>query len=244
MAKKVIYTCITGQYDLPIEHQFVNPEYDYICYTDNNNNKIENSIWEFRQLKFSKLDSIRNARWHKLHAHELFPEYGESLWIDGNINVLSEEFFSKMNELNDSEFIASARHESRDNLFDELNECIIQRKDISKTMRMQKQKMKATGFNGIYAHGNFFETNVLLRKQHDKRCIRLMQDWWYWIENYSYRDQLSFTFVLWDNNYSASFLFDELLRYVKFVKIDAHGNLPNFYQKRIMGIKRRFHLYF
>ena len=243
MTKKIIYTCITGYYDLPIEHQFVNPEYDYVCYTDNIN-KVENSIWEFRRLEFSALDNVRNARWHKLHAHELFPEYNESLWIDGNINVLNKEFFSKMNVLEADKFISSAKHESRKNLFDELNECIIQKKDFAKTMRIQKQKMKSVGFNGIYDNGKFFETNVLLRRHHDKRCIKLMQDWWYWIENYSFRDQLSFTFALWKNNYSCDFLFEEFLRYVNFVEIEYHGKIPNFYQKKVIGIKRRIHLYF
>lgn len=35
MKSGVVYTCITGAYDGLIVHKFVNPAYDYVCFTDN-----------------------------------------------------------------------------------------------------------------------------------------------------------------------------------------------------------------
>ena len=91
--KKVIYICITGNYDQIINHDFVNHEYDYVCFTDNIPKDRENYIWQFKPLQFNKLDNVRNNRWHKLHPHLLFSEYEESLYLDGNINIKNKNFF-------------------------------------------------------------------------------------------------------------------------------------------------------
>ena len=48
-------------------------------------------------------------------------------------------------------------------------------------------------------HG-LFETNIIFRKHKDAMIIKLMKDWWDMICNFSYRDQLSFNYVLWKNN--------------------------------------------
>ena len=43
------------------------------------------------------------------------------------------------------------------------------------------------------------ETNIIYRK-HTANVKKLMDDWWFMIENYSKRDQLSFSYVLWKNS--------------------------------------------
>ena len=84
----VIYTCITGGYDKLRSHTHTNPNWDYVCFTDDLS--MENPSWEIRSLFFDKLDNVRKQRWHKLHPHMLFPEYEKSIWIDANINVLKK----------------------------------------------------------------------------------------------------------------------------------------------------------
>lgn len=62
--KKVVYTCLTGNYDnLPI-HSYLDFNYDYVCFTDNENLlKIKNyGAWQIRPLVFSDLDNTKNAR--------------------------------------------------------------------------------------------------------------------------------------------------------------------------------------
>lgn len=64
---KVIYTCLTGNYDNLINHYYINPDWDYICFTDNENllKSSENGIWQIRKLIYSKLSPSLNNRWHK-----------------------------------------------------------------------------------------------------------------------------------------------------------------------------------
>lgn len=43
--------------------------------------------------------------------------------------------------------------------------------------------------------------NILYRRHNEPVLIRVMEDWWYFLENYSRRDQLSFVYVLWKNGF-------------------------------------------
>lgn len=87
---RVIYTCITGGYDNLIEHNCINLNCDYVCFTDNPTLLKERKIgtWEIRPVKKITEDNSLNNRWHKMHPHVLFPNYGDSIYIDGNIDAI------------------------------------------------------------------------------------------------------------------------------------------------------------
>jgi len=89
----VVYTCIVGDYDPIAPHAYVDPDWDYVCFTDNPPADPTEYFWRFRPLRFTQRDDYRNARWHKLHPHRLFPEYSRSLWVDGNVDILGSAIF-------------------------------------------------------------------------------------------------------------------------------------------------------
>jgi hypothetical protein len=75
---KVIYTCFTGSYDNLIQHFYINYDYDYVCFTDNecllhNENALDHDwgIWKIRKLQYNDCDYTKIARWHKTHPHVL-----------------------------------------------------------------------------------------------------------------------------------------------------------------------------
>lgn len=194
----VVYTCITAHYDELYNHTYMNPDWDYVCFTDELSIGNENnSSWKLRPLAYTKLDPVRNQRWHKLHAHTLFPEYEYSLWIDSNIDVLTPAVFEDVYAaIKNKQKIAIAPHPARDCIYDEIDACLLLKKDDPKLMNSQIEAMKKDGFP---AHFGLFETNIMLRKHSDKVIQKAMKDWWSWIEKYSKRDQLSLTYVLWKN---------------------------------------------
>lgn len=61
------------------------------------------------------------------------------------------------------------------------------------------------------------ENNVIYRKHKDPRCIKVMEDWWYMVENYSRRDQLSLFYVLWKNGEQMTYLLDFRLKVIKLI---------------------------
>ena len=99
--KKVVYACITGEYDdIPV-HKYVAPDWDYVLFTDNQELIRQGHFahWTIRPLVFNKLTNVKNARWHKVNAHKLFPEYDYSLWLDSNIVVNNDGLFDLANKL-------------------------------------------------------------------------------------------------------------------------------------------------
>jgi hypothetical protein len=241
--KKVIYTSITDDYDQLQKQPYVSDDYDYFCFT---NTKIKPlSPWQIRPLNYNQRDNIRNSRWHKLHPHLLFPEYQESLWLDGNIKILSPVFFSQMRSLQKNEFMRLPPHDRHQNLQQELQECLKTSKDDANLMRLQLTTIKHHGFSGDYHHGRFFETNVIWRRHHQPLCKKVMNDWWWWLEHYSRRDQLSLTYVLWKNKIDIKYLFAKTLRssdLVSFVKSSTHQTLAEMQTKIISYERENDHL--
>lgn len=199
--KGVIYTCITGNYDQLNNHVYIDHDWDYICFTDSKDNNKSQNGWVIKSLMYSELDDVRNARWHKLHPHILFPNYEKSIWIDGNIDIVDEGFFCDIeNAIINNRKMSIAIHPDRNCIYDELQACIYFAKDDLEIMNRQVEKIRDEGFP---AHYGLFETNIIYREHHNQMIVKIMEDWWKWIQKYSRRDQLSLTYVLWKNNYKV-----------------------------------------
>ena len=221
--KGVIYTCITGGYDDLMNHTFVNQDWDYICFTnDLSICELANSAWQIRPLLFDKLDNVRNQRWHKVHPHILFPEYQKSIWLDANINILNADLFADVDRaIAASCLISIPPHRDRDCIYDELSACIKYGKDDEGIMRKQVELIRIAGYpekNGL------FETNIIYRDHHNDRVIAIMRDWWWWIEGYSKRDQLSLNYVLWRHKFEVKSLTDISYRYSKGIELINNAN--------------------
>jgi hypothetical protein len=195
MKKKVIYTCVTGNYDAIEDHDYVHPDWDYVCFTDTPPSHALKT-WQVRPLEFSNLDNTRNQRWHKLHPHLLFPEYTTSLWVDGSISILTHEVFEDIERaLAQSAKTALSKHPLRNCTYEELEACITFNKD---TPRIMKKQIKFYRKNNFPHNYGMFETGVLLRNHHDEQVKKFTERWWYFIQNYSFRDQLSLMYASWE----------------------------------------------
>lgn len=198
--KKVVYTCITNGYDDLGEircFHYTDPGWDYVCFTNDEELIVQKTfgIWEIRSLQFTNLDMIRNARRHKILPHKLFPEYDESLWIDGNVNILTPFLFDEIRK-RETDLLIPA-HPTRKCLYEEYE--FVQKAGIidPELGRRQMEEYKKAGFPKGYG---LQETNLVYRRHHEPGIIALMDEWLYWIENYTQRDQLSLSFALWKNH--------------------------------------------
>ncbi len=218
MKKGIVFTCITGNYDSLIDHKYINPDWDYVCFTDDlsiRNDK--NKSWKLKKLVFTKLDDARNQRWHKLHPHILFPQYEYSLYVDGNVIIRSRKFFNLIYDLTKKNIkIAIGLHPERNSLYEEAEECIRIGKDLKEVIEKQIKIIKKDKFPKDFG---MFENNVMLRKHNDRQIIKLMTDWWWWIENYSRRDQLSLTYVAWKNKVKIYPLYHTPLRKTNLIEL-------------------------
>ena len=85
--KIVVYTSIFGGYDVLHENQFKMNGVDYICFTDSD---IKSETWKVVKSTPIYNDSNRNAKKYKILPHRYLKDYDYSVWIDGNILVVSD----------------------------------------------------------------------------------------------------------------------------------------------------------
>ena len=239
---KAIYTCVTDKYDLMLENDyFFNEEWDYYLFTDDEELLMKKTInkWIIKPIYIKCIDKVRKARWVKLHPYILLHNYDYCLWMDANIVIKDRYIFIDIDEkIKQGSLISSSKHPYRDCIYEELEACSRMRKDDIRLMNMQIDILKKDSYP---VHNGLFETNILLINNSNKKVIKLLEDWWQWIFNYSRRDQLSFTYVLWKNNIVCHFINDVSLRFHRSVYLKEHNQI---HMKKKKSLMVHFHLYY
>ena len=190
----VVYTCITGNYEAIQGLSVKSPHFDYVCYTDQ---KTTSDFWEIRPIPESvkKYDNKRINRYIKLHPHEFFPEYGISVYIDGNVDIRGDlENYLNTNCRDNSISLFIGKHPKRDCIYDEAKEVVKIKKDTADNVDPQIERYEKEGFPKKFG---LTQNCIVIRRHNDRKCIETMNVWWNEVLNGSYRDQLSLFYALW-----------------------------------------------
>lgn len=192
----VVYTCITGGYDKLIEQEYKFPNYRYICFTDNKEliSKKHSNGWEIFPLCFDKLDNTRNNRWHKVHPHKLFKDFSQSVYIDSNINILTPYLYETIKEKNQN--IIIPKHFARTCVYKECKACIASENDTETNINKMVEFLRQENMPENYGLN---ENCIIYRRHNSSEIVKMMEEWWNFIENYTKRDQLSLSYVLYKN---------------------------------------------
>ena len=202
-SKVVVYTSIFGKYDGLLEPFFVSENIDYFVITDSEIPK--ESIWKKMDIDLMNqnehMSPVQKNRFCKMLPHRFFRQYDYSIYIDGNIRVVTD----LMPLICDLGQKTIGIHDYQTNCIYEMKNSIIigkraHRKDVIK----QINKYKKEGFPKEFGA---FECNVIVRKHNDELCAELMEKWWEEFESTtSKRDQLSLPYVLWKNGLSKDYV--------------------------------------
>lgn len=200
-----VYTVSTGKYDEIKEPIYIDERIDYYVFTDQE--IPERSVWEKipipDKLK-SKMNSLSQARYIKTHPHEFFQNYDYSMFIDGNVRITCDIMPLLYSMITEDKVMAIHHHQVRDCIYDEAKAIFAAGKASIHELQTQAKHYKAEGFP---AHFGLFETNIVIRKHNDEKCIGIMDVWWNQIEKFTKRDQMSFTYSLWKNGETADAVF-------------------------------------
>lgn len=200
--KIAIYTVNIGGYDNLIQPLIIEENIDYFIVSDKK--PLHLGVWKWIDasefLLNQELSNVKKARYIKTHPHLIFPQYKYSIFIDGNIRCVSS-ISSFCEKINKDTKMAIHPHPYRDCIYKEIISCRITRKGNYSVMKRQVDEYRLEGMPESFG---LFETNVFVREHNDSKCIDLMEKWWQEIYKKSERDQLSFTYVLWKNGYSAN----------------------------------------
>jgi len=174
--QRIVYTAIFGDYDDLRPARWPGR---FVCFSDR---PLQVEGWQtvvVPERRFS--GPTREARMFKLLAHQWFPGVAESLWLDGNAELLvpPDELFAYL----DGADIAMCRHPTSRTLADEAA-LIVQ---LGKADPHQVQRQVARYGPGL---GPVGATSWLLRR-HNDATRALNEMWWSELTVHTLRDQLS-----------------------------------------------------
>lgn len=153
---------------------------------------LDNHRWNIQPAPQAGSDAALASRWHKIRPHLEYPDAEYSLWIDGNIEVLSETPIGELARL----YLGSAdigvfSHHSRTCVYEEAWECIRKRLDDRSKIY---QQMGHYHRQGLKPNRGLSECCVILRR-HSPKVADFNELWWSELSNFSHRDQLSFDYL-------------------------------------------------
>lgn len=221
MIKRVVYTAIFGGYDNLIEPRKVDPSIDYVCFTDNA--ELSSAVWRIICLNscMNDIDNAKLNRQYKFLPHVYFPDYDESLYIDGNIEIVSNNLSKAFEYALSNSDISIPKHTDRDCIYEEAEACIKLGKGEPKKINKQILLYESKNYP---KHNGLFENNVIFRRHNKDSIVKLMEQWHEAIYVYSGRDQLSLCFLLWVNSIKCMPFFWGPKYSNKFFKIRFHRN--------------------
>jgi len=193
--KIAVYTAIIGKYDTLLIPEVLNPEIDYICYTDQNISGL--GVWQFRKPPFYHTDATRISRFIKTHPNMLLDRYDYAVWVDANI-FIKTNFSTDLDRLKASNAtLGFIKHPHRDNIYDEALACIAYKKD---SIRLIREQINIYRNDDKFAVHELIESNYFIAKLNARGVERFFREWWREIYNYSKRDQISLPYVLAKNS--------------------------------------------
>lgn len=206
MNKNVIYTCLTGNYDTLKQPLVVDDKFDYICFS-NDISSTDVGIWKIVKIPYHAEDKLMESRFVKLQPHEVLKRYEYSVWIDANIQILTESFYDRIKELiNKNCLIAQVNHSFpfRDCIYEEIGACIEKGRISLLDGLRQFQELKRQKFP---KHFGLFENNLILRKHNDKKVVQISNLWWNNFLSGAKRDQFSLMPIYWKVGFLPELIF-------------------------------------
>ena len=185
--KKVIYTCITNNYDTLKDPTVITKGWEYICFSDV---YIESKTWKVILLGNTSNMNLEQRK-KKIYNKFILDDYDLSIWVDGSITINCDlDNFCFMNHNSDFSLM---KHPSRDCTYSEASACIMLGKDNVKTIHNQIGRYR---LEGLPYHNGMVATGVMIRT-HTKEVKEFCSRWYNEVLNGSIRDQLSFNYINW-----------------------------------------------
>ena len=245
MNKKVVYTSVFGcseenNYYLH-DPKIPLPGWDLICFTDNPNFKSD--IWDIRLVKPLYDDGARNAKRYKLKPHIFLKEYDISVWHDIEVKI-TKNIDNMVTEMLTENNLAILNHElCGRTVSGDLNvrKCVYEEarfiqwlgdnnpkkkyKDNMDIIHTQVDRYRKEGYP---ENDGLARTTVIFMRHNTDDVKKQMDTWWEEMKYGSRRDQISFNYSAWKNDFKFSY-----------IQEDIDDNSYFLYMKKWRQIKRK-----
>lgn len=196
VGKLVVYTANFGGYDYLADPQCDVPGIDYVCFTDNR--ELKSDRWNLEYVDKPEMEnSSLNARKIKVHPHHYFKDYDISIWLDSNATITGD-FRTYIKKYTGSSNLLCLPHSCRDCTYTEGQACI---EAGVKGCEHIEEQLSEYRRKGLPEHAGLICSACLVRRHNSQDVIRVMEDWWQEIGRFSIRDQVSFEYACWKNQF-------------------------------------------
>jgi hypothetical protein len=200
----VVYTAVTGGYDTLLDPAtqshlrnkpvaFVDPSFKAGAGAQ---------AWELRPACAVLSEANRNAKVHKVLAHQYFPDVQYTLWVDGNIQIVSCFPPDLAETWLDGRDVAVFAHPSRVCAYSEAAKCL--ECGLDDPQRIMDQVIRYTR-DGFAAGLGLAQGGIMLRR-HTPRTVAFNECWWDEICAGSRRDQISLMYAAYKTQVQLRFL--------------------------------------
>lgn len=202
ICKCIVYTCVTNRYDPIVEPIYVSSKMQYIYFTDDKSVSDDQSAWEIRHI--DRGNSINLNRYYKLNPFEVLKDCDFSIYVDGNIQIVSDIRPLCADAHNSKVGIAMHMHSSRKCVYKEGDLCIRLGRGNRARIREQMKRYRDEGFPEQFG---LYEAPIIVVDHYNRTAKEIMKLWWEEFERSgSERDQLSLPYCMW----KLGFNFDDI----------------------------------
>lgn len=217
--KTAVFTAAITDFEHQGIHEFIDGV-DYHFFKDDEADPPLQDEWQVHMLnEFSHLNPRRLSKLPK-HYPEFFDVlcgYQYLIWIDGDMQVISQDFVPEiLSYMDDKGLVLSPHFDGRTDAYGEAT--IRSPKYVSEPLDAQVEFYRADGFPGF---NGLYETGVMARDLTHPKTRELGMMWYIQNMVFSYQDQVSLPYCLWKLNYDPSVL-PKSFRDFGWVHINAH----------------------
>lgn len=194
-----VYTCVTGGYEPRQDEQHFGGA-DFYYFTDGNITSFCDNLWIEKKATNLFSDPRRNARYHKLLSHEMFPDYDYTIWIDGSVilKIPAEDLIHELGFFD----VMTSFHPNRKTIQEEAEECKRLNLDYPGKIDDHVKRILDDGFPDDVG---LAETKVVVRKNNEA-VKRFNELWFYKLATGSLRDQLTFPYAAWKTKINVKYM--------------------------------------
>jgi hypothetical protein len=216
--KVAVYTSVVTDFEHLGKHVYEDGV-DYIYISDGTTAPIEKDKWQIHVLKdFDHLNPRRLAKLPKLNPYffDFLRQYDYLVWIDGDMEIIHPHFVEEIMSHLDNGMVMSPHFDGRDCAYGEAT--IRPAKYLTEPLDEQVSYYRS---RGLPEHSGLFEGGVFARDMSHQKAKELGMQWYIHNMVFSYQDQVSLPFIMWDMDYYPSVL-PESFRKFNWVHINAH----------------------
>jgi hypothetical protein len=187
-----LYTALFGDRDATVDERWGQFGIPVVCFTDRP--EIHVPGVEFVRVPRQYSDPTRCARYYKICAHHVLPQFEVSMWFDADMVPGGESPVEAVHRYLAKDDVAIFQHPERSCLYEEARVCVELERDDPGVIAAQIVRYRREGIpvnQGLYASG------VLLRRHGARRVRAFSKLWWKEVSKGSRRDQISLPAVIY-----------------------------------------------